>query len=120
MSLRDSLLLRAEWQIWVYEWVINCNNVWNADTLRNRFTDPYIVDEANFNITNKINFVKDGAGYEIEYNVSPKGVGIFQNLGAKAEKKILPDPSIKKTPAPKPAREFFPRFENVGKQNLKV
>lgn len=33
------------------------------------FSDPYITDEANFNITNKLNFVKNGQGYEIEYNI---------------------------------------------------
>lgn len=78
------------------------------------------MDEANFNITNKITFVKNGAGYEIEYNINPKGFGYFQNLGAKAERKIFPEPSIKKTPALKPIREIFPSFEKIGKQNLKV
>ena len=82
-------------------------------------TDPYVTDETNFNITNKINFVKNGAGYEIEYNINPRGLGIFQNLGQEAEIKILPKPLIKKTPAPD-TREISPRFNNLGKQNLKV
>jgi hypothetical protein len=81
--------------------------------------DPYTTDEANFNITNKISFVKNGAGYEIEYNVNPRGVGIFHNLDAQSELKILPSPTIKKTQAPR-VRELKPRFDNIGKQNLKV
>lgn len=64
--------------------------------------------------------MKDGAGFEIEYNVSPKGLGIFQNLGAQAERKIFPEPLIKKTPAVRTNRELYPNFNNVGKQNLKV
>lgn len=82
--------------------------------------DPYITDEAHFNITNKISFVHDGAGYEIEYNISPKGMGIFQNLGAAAERPILPEPNIKIAPAVRPVRQLRPNFGNIPKQNLKV
>lgn len=78
------------------------------------------MDEANFNITNKISFVKNGATYEIEYNINPKGFGYLQNLGTQAERKIFPEPLIKKTPALRPVREIFPSFEKIGRQNLKV
>ena len=81
--------------------------------------DPYISEEAAFNITNKINFVRNGEGYEIEYNINPRGIGIFQNLGKNAERQILPNTSFKKTPA-RPIREIFPNFASIGKQNLKV
>jgi hypothetical protein len=65
--------------------------------------------------------VKNGVGYEVEYSLSPRGVGIFQNLGATAEKQILPKTSFKKTPVPsRPIRELNPNFANIGKQNLKV
>jgi hypothetical protein len=83
-------------------------------------SDPYVSDEANFNLTNKINFVKNGAGYEIEYNISPRGLGIFQNLAPETKINILPEPFIKKTPAPSPVRELSAKFSNLGKQNLKV
>lgn len=89
-------------------------------SLRNLLSDPIVVPEATFNITNKLSFVKNGAGYEIEYNISPHGVGIFENLSAETEKKILPNPLIKATPAAKSVRQIFPKFENIGKQNLKV
>lgn len=83
--------------------------------------DPYVSDESNFNVTNKLTFVQNGAGYEIEYSISPNGVGIFHNLGQNAERKILSDPIIKRTPAPtRPVREIYPNFANIGKQNLKV
>lgn len=82
--------------------------------------DPYIVEEEGFNITNKISFLKNGAGYEIEYNLKPKGYGIFQNLGSQYERRILPDPVIKRNPVNQPAREVFPNLNNIGKQNLKV
>jgi hypothetical protein len=96
--------------------VWKCQKKWlNVDS----FSDPFVVDEANFNLTNKISFVKNGAGYEIEYNISPRGLGIFQNLGPEAEIKILPAPLIKRTPAPN-TREIEPNFSNLGKQNLKV
>lgn len=85
----------------------------------NLIIDPYIADESNFNITNKISFVKNGAGYEIEYSIHPRGIGIFQNLGHNAERKILPTASFKRTPA-RPVREIFPNFSNLPKQNLKV
>ena len=64
--------------------------------------------------------MKNGSGYEIEYNINPRGLGIFQNLGAEAERKILPEPLIKKTTAIKPVRELAPNFANIGRQNLKV
>lgn len=83
------------------------------------FTNPFISDETTFNITNKISFVKNGQGYEIEYNVHPRGIGIFQNLGQNAERKILPTATFKRTPA-RPAREIYPSFAGIGKQNLKV
>ncbi|CRL05910.1 CLUMA_CG018883, isoform A [Clunio marinus] len=84
------------------------------------FTNPYITDERNFNVTNKINFVQNGLGYEIEYNINPKGLGIFHNLGATAERRILPAPAIKDVPAIRPPREIKINFNNIGKQNLKV
>lgn len=83
-------------------------------------SDPFISNEASFNLTNKISFTKNDANYEIEYNVSPRGAGILQNLGPNAELKVLPEPFIKKTPAPAAAREITPKFSNLGKQNLKV
>jgi hypothetical protein len=70
-------------------------------------------------VTNKVSFVKNGAGYEIEYSITPQGVGIFQNLGQNAERKILPKASFKRTPA-LPIREISPDFASIGKQNLKV
>ncbi|XP_070502696.1 uncharacterized protein [Chironomus tepperi] len=85
------------------------------------FTNPYISDETSFNVTNKLNFVTNGNGYEIEYSISSNGVGIFHNLGQNAERKILPEAVFKKSPAPfRPVREIFPSFANIGKQNLKV
>lgn len=81
--------------------------------------DPYIADESSFNITNKLSFVRNGAGYEIEYNINPRGIGIFQNLGKNAERQVLPNVTFKKTPA-RQIREIFPNFVNIGKQNLKV
>lgn len=83
------------------------------------FKDPYVSDESSFNVTNKISFVKNGAGYEIEYSLSPRGVGIFQNLGPQAERQILPTASFKRTPALQ-IRSINPNFANIGKQNLKV
>lgn len=88
--------------------------------LQTSFPGPFISDEDNFNITNKISFVKDGSDFEIEYNINPKGLGIFQNLGVGAEKQILPEPLIKKTHAVRPVRQIQPNFNKVGKQNLKV
>ena len=32
------------------------------------------MDEANFNITNRLGFVRNGAGYEIEYSIHPRGM----------------------------------------------
>jgi len=78
------------------------------------------MDESNFNVTNKINFVKNGAGYEIEYNIRPKGFGYFQNLGPQFEKRIIPDAFFKRTAAPSRLRELSVNFTNIGKQNLKV
>jgi len=79
------------------------------------------MDETNFNVTNKLNFVSNGNGYEIEYSITSKGIGIFQNLGKNAERRILPEAVLKKSPAPfRPVREIFPSFANIGKQNLKV
>lgn len=86
----------------------------------NELSDPYTTDEKSFNITNKINFVRNGGNYEIEYNVSPKGFGFRHNLGLSVEKTILPGPVIKNAPAARPVREIFPDFNTVGKQNLKV
>lgn len=84
------------------------------------FADPYITDETNFNVTNKINYVKNQANYEIDYNISPKGAVVVHNLGVKAEREILPQPLIKRASTARPTREIFPNFNNLGKQNLKV
>lgn len=84
------------------------------------FADPYVTEENNFNVSNKINYVKNGANYEIDYNISPKGVVVLHNLGIQAERNILPLPLIKRAPTIRPTREIFPNFESLGKQNLKV
>lgn len=83
--------------------------------------DPYITNEATFNVTNKLSFVKNGGNNEIFYNVSPRGFKVTHNLGPVSERKILPNVLIKKTPAPRgPIREVNPDFTTIGKQNLKV
>lgn len=81
--------------------------------------DPYIIDEARFNVTNKLNFNLDKEGYEIVYHVYSRGFGVFHNLKPDAIKTVLKNPSIRKTPAVN-LRGHVPNFPKLGKQNLKV
>lgn len=82
-------------------------------------TDPFIIEENSFNVTNKLNFNLEKEGYEIVYHVYPRGFGVFHNLKPEAIKNALNDPIIKKTPSPT-IRGRAPNFPKLGKQNLKV
>ena len=84
------------------------------------FPDPQITDENTFNVTNQITFTSNGVNHEIKYFSSAKGAKATHTLGPQAERSILPNPVIKKAPAPGPVKEIRPNFVNIGKQNLKV
>jgi hypothetical protein len=85
----------------------------------NYLSDPYIIDESHFNISNKLDFNINKEGYEIVYHVYPRGFGVFHNFKPEHVKNILSDPIIKKTPAVQ-LRGRPPIFSKLGKQNLKV